>query len=60
MAKKNRVVRSRQVTSKVKKFVPEIIRENPDDENSPIVEATALDDDGFEVRFYMRPLREGE
>jgi hypothetical protein len=60
MSKKNRVVRRGQVTSKVKKFVPEIIRENPDDENSPIVEATALDDDGFEVRFYMRPLREGE
>ena len=60
MSEKNRVVRRRQIASKVKNFIPEIIRENPDDENSPIVEATALDDDGFVVRFYMRPEREDE
>jgi cytochrome oxidase Cu insertion factor (SCO1/SenC/PrrC family) len=41
-------------------FVPTFIRVDPNDPNSPILEATVKDNDGDIIRIYMSPPKGGE
>ncbi len=60
MNKKKNSSRIKRNKPSSEEFVPTFIRANPDDPNSPILEATVMDEDGEIVRLYMSPPRAGE
>jgi len=60
MSKKSKSSRIKRTKLKTDGFTPTYIRVNPDDPNSPIMEATVMDEDGEIIRLYMAPPRDGE
>ncbi len=60
MSKKSKSSRIKRTKPKADGFTPTYIRANPDDPNSPILEATVMDEDGEIVRLYMAPPKDGD
>jgi hypothetical protein len=59
MSKKSKSSRIKRTKLKADGFTPTYIRANANDPNSPILEATVMDEDGEMVRLYMAPPKDG-
>jgi hypothetical protein len=60
MSKQSKSSRIRRTKKKDNGFVPTFIRANSNEPNSPIMEATVMDEDGEIIRVYMTPPADGE
>ena len=60
MSKKPKSSRIKRTKPGNADFVPTFIRVDPNDPNSPILEATVKDNDGEIIRIYMTPPKAGE
>lgn len=60
MSKQSKSSRIKKTKPGIDDFVPTFIRVDPNDPNSPVLEATVKDNDGEIIRIYTTPPKAGK